>query len=1062
MESGPADAADSDTRLEGQRRIVTIVISDLSGYTAMGERLDPEDIAQIMGTIKRDGTAIIESFGGIVNQFIGDEIVSLFGLPSMRDDDPRRAVSAALALHERVDELNRDFPQPLTVPLTMHSGIHAGLVIAEFSDSRSGVYELTGDAINTAARLLGVAGRGEVVIGAPTLAAVEPFFEIEDAGVHQVRGKADPLPAFRVLRPRTHVSRFDVAKERGLTPLAGRGEELSRLAGALDRTTRSEGQTVVVESDAGAGKSRLCFEFVQRQRSSGRDFSLFKGRCQAYGSMTSYLPFIQVVREALALGVNNDVETTRATVPDRVHDLDHDLDRFVPAYLHLLSTIAVDELPGEWRGDALPLILQDAIVALVLASARRVPTVVQLDDWHWADEASSATLLALRRALDGMRILVLVTQRPETAPMGGDGAVEKLNLLPLQRDATQDMIAGYFGAAGVQPELANMIYERTLGNPFFVEEVCRALQEQAEVVADRLQIADDIEALLIPETVQAVVLSRVDSLDPTLRDLLRIASVVGREFSGDVLARLADAKGRVELLEQLDQLDRLGFIEAMAGADGARFRFRHMITQEVTYETLLVRERKAAHGRIASIVEASQSPADIEQLRKVESLAYHYQRAGNSAKALDYFDLAGEKAAARRALAEARQQIQAAMNETFKLEQTAELRARRGTLALRWAAACIFLPSVSQIELLQSVQEETMADANYEVALLANYWINWIQYSVGNQRASEEGTRVLLALVEQAGQDDTAALLRCHLGQVLIIQRRHDEAEQLLVEGLRGRGEQVGELGPGDVELGLYCYALAQQTLIDADRGEFTPPVRAVDEALAHINRVGEYSTGASLLIVSAIARTLRGDWAEVCADIEAIAALPDASVSPYVEVMATVLHGYATFRLGAPQEGLEALRRGLKAHEESEAKLALGLTRALLADALAREGNDEEAASMARAALERGEVGDRIGEDFAACVLLQTDGQTGTDLATSIERLRTDCLAAGSIRSTAMVNLAAAKAYRRAGDIDAATRYATDAIAATTALGMTAYREEAESLGALHNDPALPTKDDR
>ena len=200
----------------------------LPSNISMGERLDPEDIAQIMGTIKRDGTAIIESFGGIVNQFIGDEIVSLFGLPSMRADDARRAVSAALALHERVDELNRELPEPLAVPLTMHSGIHAGLLIAELSDSRSGVYELTGDAINTTARLLTVAGRGEVVIGAPTLRAVEPFFEIEDAGVHQVRGKADPLAAFRVLRPRAHVSRFDAARERGLTPLAGRDHELNR------------------------------------------------------------------------------------------------------------------------------------------------------------------------------------------------------------------------------------------------------------------------------------------------------------------------------------------------------------------------------------------------------------------------------------------------------------------------------------------------------------------------------------------------------------------------------------------------------------------------------------------------------------------------------------------------------------------------------------------------------------------------------------------------------------------------------------------------------------------
>ncbi len=252
--------------LEGERRIVTILMSDLSGYTSMGERFDPEVVAEVMRTIKQESTEIVESFGGVVNQFIGDEIVSLFGLPAARDDDARRAVLAALALHERVTDLGEAFAGGADHVLSMHSGIQTGLLIARVDDERNGMYELTGDAINTAARLLSLADSGDVVIGDETKRLVEGLVEVDDVGHHEVRGKARPISAFRVVSASPDRSRFDASEDNGLTPFTGRDSEVSMLLDSARSAFLERGSAVVVEGEAGSGKSRLCHEFLRRLR----------------------------------------------------------------------------------------------------------------------------------------------------------------------------------------------------------------------------------------------------------------------------------------------------------------------------------------------------------------------------------------------------------------------------------------------------------------------------------------------------------------------------------------------------------------------------------------------------------------------------------------------------------------------------------------------------------------------------------------------------------------------------------------------------------------------------
>lgn len=1046
-------------RLTGQRRNVTIMMSDLSGYTAMGERLDPEVVQDVMGTIKRDATAIVESHGGIVNQFIGDEIVALFGLPTASEDDPRRAVHAALAIHARVAELSHELEASLDAPLTMHTGIHSGLLVAQLSDLRNGTYELTGDAINTAARLLGVAGDQELIIGEPTMAAVAPFFETEFAGHHQVRNKAALLTAHRVLRPRAHITRFDVARERGLTTFAGRDDELRRLDETLARARRAEPQITVVAGPAGSGKSRLCYEFLDWARTEDPRLRTVKGRCQAFGGSTAYLPFVEILRAQFGIDDRADLETAEALVHVGLESLGDEVRRFTPAYLYLLSVRSLDQLPGQWRGEELANHLQTAILEFLLALGSEQPTVVQLEDWHWADDASRSTLRRLTASLATAHLMLLVTTRPQDTELVAWGPDDVLHLETLGMAATSEMVCAIAGSRSADEELVSVIFERTHGNPFFVEELCASLESQGRtrLIDGHLELLGGPDELTVPETVQAVVLGRVDSLEPHQRDLLRTASVIGREFRTDVLSALVDDP---ELDTHLDELARLGFIEVMFGASHDRMRFRHVIIQEVTYDSLLIGSRRRLHARVAEFIEDSQSIEDAQTLRNVEELAHHYRLADDPANAVKFLGAAGEKATAQRALAEARTLLSLAMSETYKLEQTIEVRAQRGRLTLSWARSCVFKPSVDQIDALVMTRDEAIEDGNYGLALLAVYWTSWIHHSIGNQLMAEDSIRSLLDPLEAAGELSTLAMARCHLAQILTTQRRLTEALDEFEAGLSvRRAEMQTEEGEWDLERvdGVYCYTVSQHALVLGDVGDVTGARAGMDTAIELTNLTSESATAASTLIVAAILETYVGDWALMLERIRRIDALPEPSVSPFVRMFALSLEGYARFRLGERDRGLALMRRSVALNGESEAQLAHSLRLALLADALLRMGDLDEAASIARAAIDRLELGDAVGVDLADRVLLQCEGLTGAALDDRIAGVRKDAIDRGSRRSLAMAELAAGAARLAVGDHDGAAAHHAAAAELVAELDLDGFLDDVEELRAqieLHTAP--------
>nr|MBA2251662.1 AAA family ATPase [Nitrospirales bacterium] len=394
----------------GERRQATVLFSDLSGYTAMNEHLDPEEVEAIMRRIKNHAVRIVESHEGIVNQFVGDEVMALFGICAAHEDDPLRAVRTALELHAVVRAMSPEVDARIGQPLRMRTGIHTGLIVTNSRDTRDGLYGITGETVITGVRLKTEAEPNEILVSPQTHRLIAPYFETEELPAVRVKGKAELLRPYRALRPLPVRSRFEASARRGFTRYTGRQDELAVLYGCLERTIRGEGQFITVMGEAGVGKSRLLHEFIS---SLGREHvSVLQGTCHAHGSTTSYLPFLDTLRRELNVVEGRSREEVLDTAVATLTALGPSLKAYLPFYLHLLS-IRTDPMIAHMQGPELRHAMQEALTGLIMAKAERQPTLLFLEDWHWHDEASEAVIQHLLTLMGGHSLLVGITYRSE-------------------------------------------------------------------------------------------------------------------------------------------------------------------------------------------------------------------------------------------------------------------------------------------------------------------------------------------------------------------------------------------------------------------------------------------------------------------------------------------------------------------------------------------------------------------------------------------------------------------------------------------------------------------------
>src|SRR5262245_57055970 len=947
---------------EGERRQVTVLRSDLSGYSALFEALDPELVQELLEPIKEIAIEAIAARRGLVTQFRGDEIVALFGAV-VSENDARDAVQAALDLHDRVKEFSRRAAAKVGKELTMHTGISTGLVVIQPSSNRDGLFAISGDAVNTAARLAGIATPNEVPVGPQTLRWIEPFFNLERLEPVFVKGKANPITPYRVIGAYSERSPFEGRMLRGSAEFVGRSLELAHLGQCRVPARAGHGHIVAISAQAGLGKSLLVHEFL---RGTCRDeVTVLAGRCTPVGVNTPYGPWIDLANQLVQLEPGASTEQRVAKILATCKQLALDAPRHAPALCHLLAPSNTEHpLPSIARGPARGQILWQSLLALIRRSASRGPLVLQLEDWHWADEASNQFLRHHLAHVSSLPILVIVTFRPSLQmswPVHEH--LTTLSLGPLERDAIAAMVGSMFSVPASPEWFASVLHERTGGNPLFIEEVVRSLKDEGliKVQNGELSLAQPMPTVGIPDTVQSAVLARLDRLDPAWRDILRRAAVIGREFSLSILARLVGSD--IDLDEIISGLEEHGFVMSVRDEPQSVFAFKHVIIQNVAYETLLLKQRKELHGLVAQAIEELAGGRPEEYC---EPLAFHYSRDHDLDRAVRYLELAGDRAVQSFALESARNHFCAAIHLLTESHQ----RGRRIEISLKWASASQFATSEEHIDVMRQALADATALNDSRLIANCHYWLGRMHYGRGDPSSAVPEFETVLANAAHLNDDQLLGRAYCVLGRIALFTAEPARGIRFLDRGI-GMLRRLGDVGE-------MVYSISSHACIHAFIGEFAKSEDLFAEALTQARHYKDHTNEALVLQQLSYARCLRGSWdgaieaATQCLDIAKKGGLP------VLVAFAEIFHAYARWMQGEREAGHKDIVQAILGYQNTGYRLAGSLVHGWCAEVCAMQGDLARAQIHADLSIGKDKLGDRFGQIPAYRALARIAVQTG------------------------------------------------------------------------------------
>jgi len=618
-----------------------VLFVDVSGFTSISERLDPEDVHGLMTRAFELMLAEVHRYEGTVNQFLGDGIMALFGAPIAHEDHARRAVHAALGIQRTLESYRNELERGRGVQFRVRQGLNTGLVVVGSigSDLRMD-YTAVGDTTNVAARMLQIADAGRIVVAEATHRLVGNYFHTRPLGSLTLKGKTEPVDAWEVISPRSARTRLDVEAERGLTPFVGRDRELRVLTECFDKVIAGRGQVVFVVGEPGIGKSRLLLEF---QRLLGEQATWVEGRSISFGRSIAFHPLIDLLRRTFRIEESDQDSTIIEKIERGVLRLGADLRSTLPYLRHLL---AVD--PGDVAVQALEPQLRraevfEAVRRLLLRAAEIWPQVVVFEDAHWMDQATEEYVGLLADIIATSRVLMILTYRPGYVPPFGDRSYyTRVALTALSAEASAEMTRGMLAAERLPDTLQTLIASKAEGNPFFVEEVVKSLQELGAIRLEhgRYVLTRVLDDVVVPDTIQDVIMARIDRLAEAPKKTLQLASVIGREFTRRLLDRISNIRGETERF--LRELKGIELIYEKSLFPELAYMFKHALTHDVAYNSLLVQRRKELHHLIAMAVEELYADRLTDQY---EVLAHHFSKAEDWPRALDYLMKAAEKAA---------------------------------------------------------------------------------------------------------------------------------------------------------------------------------------------------------------------------------------------------------------------------------------------------------------------------------------------------------------------------------------------------------------------------------
>jgi class 3 adenylate cyclase/tetratricopeptide (TPR) repeat protein len=947
-------------KVEGERKTVTALFADIKGSTELEQDLDPEDARSVIDPALKLMIDAVRQYDGYIVQSTGDGIFALFGAPVAHEDHPQRAVSAGLRMLDELYRYSARLHERGRAPIEIRVGINSGEVVVRPISTGEGQTEYTpiGHTANLASRMQTLASTGSIAISESTRKLVEGYFELEARGPTRVKGISEAVNVYEVKGVGPLKTRLQRSASHGFCKFVSRDREMTALNHAADLARERRGQIAAVVAEPGVGKSRLYHEFKAGIPSSSIVLEAFS---VSHGKASAYLPVIFLLHGYFNISSDDDRSARREKVVDKLHALDTTLDNTLPYLLALLDVAERDDSLAGMDPAIRQRRTTDAIKRILLRESLNQPLIIIFEDLQWIDEQTQALLNLLVDSIATARILLLVNYRPEYQHQwGGKSYYTRIWLDPLGDQAAQLLLDSLLGDEESLAPLKLLIKERTQGNPFFIEETVQVLLDEAALVRedDVLRITKPLGELKIPPTVQGILAARIDRLPAAEKELLQSLAVIGMVFSLELARRLANWHDD-ELHTMLSRLQLAEFIYEHLGVGEVEYTFKHALTHDVAYNSLLIERRKQIHERIGRTLESMHGEQVDEHHHE---LAHHFSRSDNASKAVEYLGKAGVRSLNRSELGSACSYLDSALAviqqwPTGPERSQTELSLRiplGSSLALfkGYAAPEAEANIANMQKLIGEVQDPSLQFG----ALLSIYQFYTVR---GSLKEARTVTNQMLTVAEASNIPALIAGANESCGNVLMWYGEFDTARRHLVRAL-----DIYEKNPSEPYPGAISTTTANFSWMVWYQGYADRALAVADKAIEIARKITNDVALMLALVFGYLLRLQTGHYDDGLKLLEESEELGERRGMILWSALAHFYRGFFLSRMGKIDEGLAIAAAAVTSYDVAGARWGTSAFLAQLAAAQLRAGRTLECLQTIEMGLAYvAENGERIGE---------------------------------------------------------------------------------------------------